>query len=337
MIFCTLFDSNYLDKGIVLYKSLNNCTNEFKLYVVCMDDISYSILRQMNLDSLYPIKLSDFMTEELKIARMNRSRAEFCWTCSSCSIEYVLDKYKESICTYIDADMYFYSNPKCLFDELGDNSIGIIEHRNNDNMEGRYYEKIAGPYCVEFNTFRNDARGRKALSWWKEQCLNCCSADTNGKTFGDQKYLEDWPARFDGVHIYSNPGAGIAPWNISQYKYTKDNNITINGKIITPIFYHFHAMEYINDEKVNIHVFYRNFMTDSRLVNWFYVDYLKKINHERLTLGNDYKLSFRTENKSKKGGLKQKLFRRCSFREILVAINVRIRMAVMNKKDIVRC
>ena len=38
MVYCTLFDSNYLDKGLVMYDSLVNSSCKFILYILCMDD-----------------------------------------------------------------------------------------------------------------------------------------------------------------------------------------------------------------------------------------------------------------------------------------------------------
>ena len=34
MIFCTLFDSNYLDKGLALYESMKTNLAEFTLYIL---------------------------------------------------------------------------------------------------------------------------------------------------------------------------------------------------------------------------------------------------------------------------------------------------------------
>ena len=47
LTFCTLFDSNYLDKGLVLCKSMNNVMPEFKLYILAMDDKCTEILKNL--------------------------------------------------------------------------------------------------------------------------------------------------------------------------------------------------------------------------------------------------------------------------------------------------
>ena len=65
---------------------------------------------------------------------------------------------------------------------------------------------------------------------------------------GDQKYLDKWPDLYSSCHIIKNEGAGIAPWNYSQYDIqTKDNNIKINNKKL--IFYHFHQFQILKKNK----------------------------------------------------------------------------------------
>ena len=60
MIFCTLFDSYYLDKGLVMFESLKNITDDFKLYVIAFDDKCYDILKDYNDEKLIPISLKEF-------------------------------------------------------------------------------------------------------------------------------------------------------------------------------------------------------------------------------------------------------------------------------------
>ena len=60
MIFCTLFDSYYLDKGLALYRSLERVSKEFKLFVFCFDDKSFEILNSQNLSQLIAIHHSSF-------------------------------------------------------------------------------------------------------------------------------------------------------------------------------------------------------------------------------------------------------------------------------------
>ena len=61
-IFCTLFDSNYLDKGLVLYDSMCKHMSQFKLYVFACDKKCYEILKVEKSDNLIPIDISELET-----------------------------------------------------------------------------------------------------------------------------------------------------------------------------------------------------------------------------------------------------------------------------------
>ena len=131
LIFCTLFDSNYIDKGLVLYDSMVRTMPEFKLYAFAFDKKCEDILEKENLKNLIVVSLDEFETEDLLRVKKERTRAEYCWTCSSNSIRYVIQHFNEPICTYIDADMMFFSNPQIVFDEMkkqGCSTI-IVPHR----------------------------------------------------------------------------------------------------------------------------------------------------------------------------------------------------------------
>lgn len=299
-VLCTLFDSNYLDKGIVLYNSLEMVSNDFVLYVLAMDNRCFDILNDISKPHLKPIRLSDFENEELRIAKANRSMGEYCWTCSSSLIKYVLDFYKENICTYIDADMLFYSDPKVLIDEMLEQnaSVLIVGHRfSKIDIDD---ESIVGKYCVEFNTFKNDVNGLSLLNKWIGQCLETCARMRDGVHYGDQMYLNNWKEDYSFVHETTNLGAGVAPWNISQYRML--DNIT-NDKILVSckkkvyelVFYHFENIMYINNETVNIGTFSK-WNQDKLLIYRLYFDYLKRVRTVRESLSDKYGIVFKQRN-----------------------------------------
>ena len=88
----------------------------------------------------------------------------------------------------------------------------------------------------------------KCLDIWRKQCLDWCFYKNEEGKMGDQKYLDDWPNQYNSCHIIQNLGAGIAPWNYSQYKIIqKDKFITINN--VKLIFYHFHQFQILENNK----------------------------------------------------------------------------------------
>ncbi len=244
--FCTLFDSNYLIKGLTMIKSLSKNCEEFEIYVLCLDDKTKSLLEKINITNVKCIELYEVENESLLKAKKTRTKTEYCWTLASCFTWYVMTKF-EAIkqITYLDADLLFYSSPEEIFKEIGDSSIAIIEHRFSTPFKNL---EVNGKYCVEWNSFRRDEEGMKCLETWKNQCLEWCYYKLEDGKMGDQKYLDDWPFKYSSCHIIKNTGAGIAPWNYSQYEIRiEDNKIKVNGDNL--IFYHFHQFQIFKNNK----------------------------------------------------------------------------------------
>lgn len=245
--FCTLFDSNYLLKGLAMISSLTRHCPGARVFVLCMDEQTKYILEQLDLPVVSCITLAEVENEELLKVKATRGVAEYCWTLSSCFTWFVMQQRQEiDFITYLDADLLFYSGLEVLFDEIGDASIAIIEHRFTEWLKDR---EVNGRFCVEWVSFRRDEQGMACLSRWREQCIEWCYYRLEGNKMGDQKYLDEWPERYSSCHILMHPGAGVAPWNYGQYNFGNDefNNITINGSPL--IFYHFHQFQILKNGK----------------------------------------------------------------------------------------
>lgn len=240
--YCTLFNSNYLSRGMTMITSLLECDNEAFIYVFGLDDEVITFFNNLNSQRIKCIPYLVFETEQLLNIKKSRTIAEYCWTLTAYTIYYVIKNYNVSHCTYLDADLYFYSSPAKIFLELSDYSIGIIEHRFPKKLS---HLEAHGKYNVQFMYFKNDIDGIKALIWWKEKCFEWCYARLEDGKYGDQLYLNDWVTRFNNVKVISNIGAGMAPWNMLRYSLSYNNNsyqISENGVDLHPlIFFHYHG------------------------------------------------------------------------------------------------
>ncbi len=250
--YCTLFNSAYLARGLALYQSLSRVSSEFHLYVFAFDDKTYDYFRTASLPNLTVISLIDFEDESLLRVKPTRTAGEYCWTATSSTILYCLEKFKLDHCTYIDADMIFYSDPRVLNEELSDSSVLITEHRYTPEYD---QSVTSGTYCVQYVLFRNDERGMKILRWWRDACLEWCFNRLEDGKFGDQKYLDDWTTRFEGVHVLRHEGGGVAPWNLQQYRLSKDGTkLFVQGRSaanpVPVVFFHFHGMRFYHPDIV---------------------------------------------------------------------------------------
>lgn len=252
--FCTLFNSNYLSRGVLLYHSLQRNCKEFHLYVYAFDDKTYEYLSKANYPNLTVISLKQFEDAELLRIKPTRSAGEYCWTCSSSTILYSIVNFNLDNCTYIDADMCFYSDPKVLVDEMGSNSVLITEHRYTKAYD---QSEESGKYCVQFVTFKNTPEGMKVLKWWRDACIDWCYGYIEDGKFGDQKYLDTWTRDFKGVHELKHLGGGLAPWNMQQYNFTKSGNSikgveTVSSKEFEAVFFHFHGLKLYKNDMVSL-------------------------------------------------------------------------------------
>lgn len=237
--FCTLFDRNYLIKGVALHESLLQHVEDFTLWILCMDDIAYDTLEKMALPRVALISLAQFEDEDLLRVKATRTQVEYCWTCTPSLVLYVLDHVPavESV-TYLDADLYFFSDPDGAFAEMAAGSIGIVEHRCSREYAG--LTQNSGIYNVAFMIFKNDRQGRECLQWWRARCNEWCHDRVEEGKYGDQKYLDDWPERFARVIVLQDVGVGLAPWNLRSHRIT-----TRVGRLLVDrrplVFYHFHS------------------------------------------------------------------------------------------------
>jgi len=245
--FCTLFDKNYLTRGLALYDSLLKFCPDFKIWMLCMDSESYEMLKKLNLDKIIPLKLEEIEDEELLSVKNTRTPIEYCWMMSSSLPLYILEKIGVDMITYLDADLYFFQPLTAIYDEFANNSIMIIPHWFPEKNKSQ--EKIGGIYNVGMLIFRNDKNGLECLKWWKEKCIEWCYARYEDGKLGDQMYLDVCPEKFKGVCILQNRGANVASWNIEGYSFFKKQGelwlkVINSGKEFPLIFYHYHGLKF---------------------------------------------------------------------------------------------
>lgn len=276
--YCTLFNSNYLTRGLAMYESLKKNTKNFHLFIFAFDDMCYEILHKLNLDFVTIISLKEFEDEDLLKVKNDRTGAEYCWTATPSAIKYCIEKYNLENCTYVDADVYFFCDPSFLINEMGDKSVLVTEHRYTPEYD---QSSTSGIYCVQFLTFKNDENGMEVLNWWSKACLEWCYNRFEDGKFGDQKYLDDWPTRFKGIHILQHPGGGVASWNIQQYKL-EENPFEL-------IFYHFHGLKFLPNNKVDLGP-YRLRKEDIKIIYKPYLLHLEDIRKRIEKLENRFKL-----------------------------------------------
>lgn len=250
--FCTYFDKNYLLRGLAMYRSLEKYLKSFAMWILCFDDLTYEVLEKLELKNVRLISLTEFEEgdKDLAQAKLNRTLKEYLWTVTPTLSLFVLKNNPqiESI-TYLDADLLFFRDPYPIYEEFSGNSILIIEHRFFQKYA--YLRALHGIYNVAMLIFRNDKEGHRCLSWWRQHCNEWCFCRMEDGKFGDQKYLDDWPERFQGVIVLKRKGANLAPWNIDNYILNKvDGRVLVDEEEL--IFFHYHSTNHVHESIIEL-------------------------------------------------------------------------------------
>ena len=243
--FCTLFDRNYASRGLALYHSLVRvCEQPFRLTIVCMDKETHRGLSKLALPHVRLWLVEDIGDAELLGVRNTRPRREFCWTVPGPLMLAMLKEAGEGeVVTYLDADLCFFSDPKPVYDELGDKDIFIHGHRFAPRYQ--HYEIASGIFNVGLIAVRNAPEGMACLKHWRAQCMAVCELNPEKGYCGDQKYLDEWPKLYENLVVAEHPGICLAPWNVEAHDITEaGGQVMVDGQPL--IFYHYHQMQIIS-------------------------------------------------------------------------------------------
>jgi|CXWL01.1.fsa_nt_gi hypothetical protein len=252
--FVTLFDNNFLPLGMCLYSSLLEHETPFHLWILCMDELVEQNLQRLALSNVSLIPLHEVEDAKLLKIKPTRSRAEYCWTLTPFTPQFVFDRDPQAKrVTYLDADLFFFASPKLLLDEFeySGKHVLITEHAYDPRYERFGRAKRAGRFCVQFMTFRRSPEAAKVMRWWQERCLEWCYARVEDGKYGDQKYLDQWPILFEHeVHILQQKEKTLAPWNVRYFEHQGQG-------IVNPVFYHFHGLRILSQDRLLLYSGYQ--------------------------------------------------------------------------------
>ena len=261
--YVTLFDSTFLPNGLALHKSLVRTGSDFHLWVICMDELTEDALKELGLDRVTTLPLAEVETPELLAIKNSRSIAEYCWTLTPFSIDFVFDRASDAQrVTYIDADVWFAQSPDIILQEMGKADSLITPHAYSDEHAANIR---FGIYCVQFMPFTRNGSGAIRKDW-QDKCLDWCLAQDEPTRFGDQKYLDTWPEQFRSqVKVLQGVEKTQAPWNATVFS-PED-----------AVLFHFHRLRLASESRAYVGTYrlphrtvehlYRPYLDDIRAAN----------------------------------------------------------------------
>lgn len=217
--YVTLFDSLFLPQGLALHLSMERHVKNYRLWILCVDDLAHAVLTKLQLPNVELLQLSKLETPSLLSVKLTRTKGEYCWTLTPFAVRFVFEADHTIVrLTYLDADLWFRKSPDAIFKEFEHSGKHVLI---TDHAYAPEYDQSqnSGQYCVQFMTFTRIG-GELVRQWWEERCIEWCYARIENGKFGDQKYLDDWPIRFDTkVHVLINKELMLAPWNAFRFPY----------------------------------------------------------------------------------------------------------------------
>lgn len=260
--FCTLFDKNYISKGMALYESLcETIKDEFEIHILAIDQETIDFLTNKTWGSnnvfVYSLFELEAEHEDLRNAKdipatlYGSQRDNYIWCLTPWFTNYVLKSIPEGEhVIYVDSDLYFYKSPQFILNAMGDRSFGIHSHRFSISFE-QYLSKDnenTGFFNVGCVVFKNNHIGMEISEKWKQMCLTNTQRPITNRfaACGDQGwlvplYLEYKPETcvFDWAGL-----SHMAPWTVWPTEYKSNDMVVYNGKEEPLMFFHFSHFNY---------------------------------------------------------------------------------------------
>jgi len=277
-VYCTYFDHRYLTKGLVMISSLRRHVPGAQIWVLCLDARAHGMMEELAEPGVRAIALCDFEAGDAALAKAKadgRSVVEYIFTLTPTLVRYVMRIVPEAeIVTYLDGDLWFLADPEPVYREMGSASVLIIPHGFEPRM--KHLERH-GIYNVGWVSFRRDSQGTACFEWWRERTNEWCLDQVDAGRFADQGYLDQFPQLFGGVHVLTNHGANLAPWNVAGRRLeVRGDRVLVDGAPL--LFFHFHGLKRLGPRRFcAIHWEYRAPMTRlmrDHLYNPYLIDFL---------------------------------------------------------------
>jgi hypothetical protein len=268
-VYCTIFDASYLSRALALHASLLRESRDAQFAFFCVDDESHALLSRLAPKRGIVLSPTQFETPALAAAKLQRSRAEYCWTCKPFALLHLAREFPAAgWLVYLDTDMLLFGDPDGAL-PADESAYLLTPHRFYPAFEK--YAATAGRHNAGYFAMRNTPAGRQAVQWWAERCIESCSVEVSELAYGDQKYLDQMLGLFAGGRSSAHDGLNAAPWNIERYRVAlAGGRVMLDG---TPLLlYHFQALRVLNAGLVDLYAGNRRLAREVRsLIYWPYL------------------------------------------------------------------
>ena len=284
--YCTYFDHSYLPRGLLMLRSLRAVDPETPIFVLALSPLCATVLRQLAVPGVTIVALAELEAAfpELPALKSARVGIDYIFTLTPFLPLHLFATTVAQSLTYIDADLYFYADPRPLQQAVGAASIAITPHRFSPD---RLADACYGRFNVGWVSIRRDAEGLACLEHYRRDCLAWCHDRVEPGRYADQGYLDRWPERYRSLAIVEDKGVNLALWNVDNYRIDEqDGRFTVDDE--TLIFYHFHGIRPKPDGSVEVWLPQRHGAVAGILRLRIYAPYLARLIALRAELHRDF-------------------------------------------------
>ncbi|MGQ0663085.1 MAG: hypothetical protein ACT4P2_05775 [Pseudomonadota bacterium] len=242
VLYLTVITVYYAARALCLYRSLEPYLGERRFAFYCMDEPCADVLERLRLPKARVVRGRDFETEALRAVKPDRALNEYCWTAKPFALLHALSgDPSPDWAVYLDGDMMAFGDPDRGLAAAAGANVVLTAHRFATPAFA-IHEGPSGRYNAGYVACRSSPPARRALAWWGERCLEFCPNVPTADACGDQKYLEQLPGLFDGVHASAHKGLNAAPWNIEGYRVAvRDGTVFLDDDEL--LLFHFQGLQ----------------------------------------------------------------------------------------------
>jgi len=234
------------------------------------------VLAALQLQNVTPVSIAELESADPALVRCreDRTKYEYYFTCTPSLLAYVMkQEIRAPVVAYVDTDLFFFSGPGRMVEEMGDGAIHIVPHRLSPRFQ-KYAR--AGKFNVGYVGFRRTPVAQACIQRWREQCIAWCHDRYENGRFADQGYLNDWPEVYESVVVSGDPGVGLAPWNIENYTLsTRGGRVFVDDHCL--VFYHFEGYRRLSRHRIDPGLTREGFRLPAETICRIHVPYVNAV------------------------------------------------------------
>lgn len=215
---CLITGRSDLIKCMALQYSIVQNSRSVHTWICCIDDFSFFVLTNTELENTTIINSRSFETLELQERKKRCDEKEYSRLIKAHCIYYILkNNFSVNHLLYVGNETYFYKSPMYLLKEFDGGSVFL--YRRLKKEEGN-----KDSYKTDLIGFRRDKNSLKCLTDWKAGSIGWGLEGANGNENPEEAYISTWPYSTSGVKVLENSCVNAEPQDTLLFKIINERD-----------------------------------------------------------------------------------------------------------------